>query len=310
MFIKNQIDHLVNVAVTYRATVAGKKVESMDEPEITSAIVTELPSLLNRMIWPQTGIRFGGCFIHKKPKAHFKTKSGKDVSREVGDILVVCRQQIDGIETFNAALLQMKMHRGGGDHHTIKDEDEKEQLELYQNWPDFYCRRNKKDTSFNIYPKTPHPGAQYGIIEKKRGSDIVVFHATSSDNLYLQPEHSFGGLVYDFVMMQNGRAFTQRNQKEKDEWSRLIWYLLDISWLGVYKLKSLRLTDQQMISGDFFNLYQLMYSVDSEELLEKVISADNIDSNGDDVDEGIPIFFISIDDNSDKMISKYRDYIW
>ena len=280
----------------------------MDEPEITSAIVTELPSLLNRMIWPQTGIRFGGCFIHKKPKAHFKCKLGKDASREIGDILVVCRQQIDGIETLNAALLQMKIHRGVGDHHKINDKDECEQLELYQNWPNFYCRRNKKDTFFNIYPKTPHPGAQYGIIEKKRGSNIEVFHATSSENLYLQPEHSFGSFVYDFVMLQNGRVFTQRNQKEKDEWSRLIWYLLDISWLSVYKLKSLGLTDQQMISGDFFNLYQSMYSVDSPELLEIIISTDNIDTSGDDVEEGIPIFFISIDENSDKMISLYRNY--
>ena len=82
---------------------------------------------------------------------------------------------------------------------------------------------------------------------------------------------------------------------------------MDISWLNVYKLKSIWLTDQQMISGDFFDLYKLMYSVDSEEMLERVIRADIIDNKGDDIDEVIQIFYISIDKDSDKMISVYRN---
>ena len=123
-------------------------------------------------------------------------------------------QHIDGIETFNAVLLQMKIHRGVGDQHKIVDLDEKEQLELYQNWPDFYCRRNKKDTFFNIYPKTPHPGAQYGIIKKKRGNEVKVFHATSSEDIYLLPEHSFGSFVCDFVTMQNGRALPKEIKRK------------------------------------------------------------------------------------------------
>ena len=62
-----------------------------------------------------------------------------------------------------------------------------------------------------------------------------------------------------------------------------------------------------MISGDFFDLYKLMYSVDSEEMLERVIRADIIDNKGDDIDEVIQIFYISIDKDSDKMISVYRN---
>ena len=73
MYIDNYIDRLLNVAVAYTARKAGKKVKDLQEPEITAAMVAELPDLLNRMVWPYSGISFGGCFIHKKPKAHYNT---------------------------------------------------------------------------------------------------------------------------------------------------------------------------------------------------------------------------------------------
>lgn len=238
MYLDNYIDHLLNVAVAYTARKAGKKVQDMQEPEITAAMVTELPDLLNRMVWPYSGISFGGCFIHKKPKAHYKTSTGKNASREVGDMLVVCRQKIDDIETFNATLLQMKIHKSLGDLHKITDPGELEQLELYQNWPNFYCRRNKIDTNFDIYPKAPHPGAQYSLIRMRRRVDLEVCHSTSSKEMNLISDQTFGHFISDFVSLQNGRTITTRALQKKDEWSHLIWYLLDMSWLSTYRFSS------------------------------------------------------------------------
>ena len=305
MYIDNYIDHLLNVAVAYTARTAGKKVKDLQEPEITAAMVAELPDLLNRMVWPYSGISFGGCFIHKKPKAHYNTTSGKKVCREVGDMLVVCRQKIDGVESFNATLLQMKMHKSSSDLHKITDPSELEQLELYQNWPNFYCRRKKKDTYFDIYPKAPHPGAQYGLIRNVYGSDIEVYHSTSSKEMNLISDQSFGHFISNFVSLQNGRTITKRAQQSKDEWSRLIWYLLDISWLGAYRLSSIGHDNHLMISGDFFNLCNLMYSVNTEDQIKKMlIDGEVVEFN--DEEEGISLFLIDVDENADKQYSENR----
>lgn len=307
MYLDNYIDHLLTAAVAYTAKKAGKMVKDMQEPEITAAMVTELPDMLNRFVWPYSGISFGGCFIHKKPKAHYMTSTGKNASREVGDMLVVCRQKIDDIETFNATLLQMKMHKSLGDLHKITDPGELEQLELYQNWPNFYCRKNKKDTFFDIYPKAPHPGAQYSLIRMRSGADLDVYHSASSKEMNLISDQSFGHFVSDFVSLQNGRTITTRAQQTKDEWSHLIWYLLDTSWLGVYRLSSIGHDHHSMISGNFFNMCNMMYSVDTNDQIKSIIiGSDDSGIMNDDYEEGIPLFLINVDDNADKHYPRYR----
>lgn len=118
-------------------------------------------------------------------------------------------------------------------------------------------------------------------------------------------DQSFGHFISDFVSLQNGRTITKRAQQSKDEWSRLIWYLLDISWLGAYRLSSIGHDNHLMISGDFFNLCNLMYSVNTEDQIKKIlINGDTVEFN--DEEEGISLFLINVDENADKQYSEYR----
>ena len=60
-----------------------------------------------------------------------------------------------------------------------------------------------------------------------------------------------------------------------------------------------------MISGDFFNLCNLMYSVNTEnQIRQMLIDGDTVEFN--DEEEGISLFLIDVDENADKQYSENR----
>lgn len=312
LYFPQLINHLIEQAAVKVASRASIGINNLYEPEITDALVTELPSMVNQVArYNKINVRFGGCYIHQKPKAHYKTTAGSQTSREIGDLLVVCRQERDGIESYNATIFQMKMHDGGKQNHLISSSDEKEQLELYKMWPHFECIKNGTRTSFDLYPKTPHQGAQYGLVSRDYPHDpIKIFHSMPATEMKLSSGLTFGDFIQDFIIFQKGRAITPRAQKDNDEWSRLVWYLIDISWMSVFRLKRLNHLNQQRIGGDFFNIYDLITNQkgqSSEDISYEIENKEIVGKGKQGEQEGISLLLIEVNGDFFLQCPRYKN---
>ena len=311
MYFPELINYFVERAVSKVAQRCSINIQQLREPEITDALVTELPGMLNKAIPSTLGVRFGGCFIHQKPKAHFSI-NGAYTSREIGDLLVVSRQKIGGNVIFNAVIFQMKMHDNRKDNHHINDKGELEQLYLYQHWPLFDCSRNGVKTTFDIYPKSPRQGAQYSLVCRKIPKhQLRIYHSLPAQQMSLYAGLSFGDFLHDFIINQKGSVITCRAEKDKEEWSRLIWYLIDLSWISVYNLSRIGRNNELRISGDFFDIHRLMTEtamVNSNvlSLYETMDTAVYLDVN---VGEGISLLLIDVKDDYQLKYSRYKNYM-
>ena len=76
LYFPELINHYVEEAAATEARRVGLTIPQLHEPEIVSALVTEFPSVMNAVLSRILGVRFGGCYIHQKPKAHFTTSKG------------------------------------------------------------------------------------------------------------------------------------------------------------------------------------------------------------------------------------------
>lgn len=228
----------------------GKK---LDEPSYTAAIVTKFPDLMNRS-WPF--INFGGCFIHKSPIVHF----GKGRGCELGDLLVLCKKTVDSRLRYNAALFQLKNAKYP---EKVTIGNKSKQLLLYTHWPQFSF--NAADTNkYDIFPKIVTPGAQYMFINNEalychshyycRCQRPIIF----TDNI---PAHvmenradlSFGRFLWDFIHWQSGRPISEEQDKNNDEWSRLVWDLIDRTRYKVFNLQNVQIQNKLQSNGDFFS---------------------------------------------------------
>ena len=312
MYFPELINHLVINAAEAIARRGGMSLDDLHEPEITDALVTEFPTMVNNIIAPILGVRMGGCYIHQKPKAHFINKNGIQTSREIGDLLVVCRQTIDGIETFNAAIFQMKMHDSDKSNHHITNTGEFEQLYLYQHWPVFDCYRNKVKTTFDLYPKSPIQGAQYALASRVNSMfPLRIYHSMPASTMSLYADLTWGYFLQDFIINQRGCVITPRADKEKDEWSRLVWYLLDISWQSVYRLKRINRRNQPRIGGDFFNLCNLItHADDAFSDIEHAGNGNNpfFGDNVEEEPEGLSLLLIDAGDDYTLRNPRFKDF--
>lgn len=309
LYFPQLINSLVEMATAKVALRAGLTINALHEPEITAALVTELPDMVNRVMQDaDVNVRLGGCFIHQKPKAHYTLQSGKNTCREVGDLLVVCHYNHSGTEANNATLFQMKMHDVGGQYHTIINPGELEQLELYKHWPEFYCNNQKCSTCFNLYPKSPHQGAQYGLIGRQYPYEpITIYHSLPSREMILYPEQTFGDLIQSLVICQNGRIITPRADQNKDEWSHLVWYLIDICWQSAYKVSRVNYPHQSRIGGDFFNICNFMTNTTIHELDD--IKVDFVEDYAEGDDKGwFSLLLIDVDCDYPLTVSRYKNF--
>ena len=82
------------------------------EPDYVAKLVTTLPSALKvslQTLLPARTINVGGAFIHQKPLARFiNPPKPKLKNPELGDLLIVCREQRASGMVYNALLLQAK----------------------------------------------------------------------------------------------------------------------------------------------------------------------------------------------------------
>ena len=261
-----------------------RKGKKFDEPAYTAAIATKFPAMMNGA-WGN--VKFGGCFIHKSPIVTLDNTSNPSVreSCEAGDLLVLCRDMVDGHIRINAALFQVKKMDG-----------------LYINEKKYYHHW------YDYYPLSLQP--------------LLFTHSKSAAVMCSDPDLSFGNFLWEFINWQDGRPISESEQKANDEWSKFIWRLISFSKTKSFMHKNVRISKHIKATGDFFQfmtlpmsethadvmftdwLNQHNMSNDTETFNNKMLNEEKFDDEGGD--KGFAILFI---DKIDSYIDKIDSYI-
>lgn len=198
------------------------------EPDYVAKMVDVLPNIITKVLsanLPDRQIKAGGAFIHQKPLAHFINKTGyKDP--ELGDLLIVCREQRSMGQVYNAMLLQAKRTDTPLSAPIPKDH----QFVLYTEWPEFEYKRagylNGKTRS--VLPKTITQGAQYLLIYETKHVDLL----TATVDTPLNASKYFSRTLAAIMSFDAGRTFQVTNPR--DDWSQMILDLLRLSAAAVF----------------------------------------------------------------------------
>lgn len=243
------INNAISQSVAAVKAKAKKKGCVMQEPDYVAALTTEFPQKISALLH---GVRYGGCFIHQKPKISFKsTIDGNLHSCELGDLLVVCRKTVDGKERYNAALLQFKRH--SGKLLMISNRSEQIQLEVYTSWPMFSITNVPQ--LFDVQPKTVNLGAQYSLIYETTGQYRSMYVHIPQSTMAFSSDLSLGRFINDFLEWQEGRTINEESKMDEEEWSRLIWTLINASKTAVFNRRRIGDVDMPRTSGIFLILY-------------------------------------------------------
>ena len=210
------------------------------EPCYTAALTKELPRILNNEA-QKSGLpikyRFGSCYVHQKPYVKFGPNFG--LRRELGDLLVLAKRTINGNVALNSALFQLKKTTDKK-FHIPKSGGEDEQLTLYTKWGKLKIDLKSENTT--IYDVTPHAVSQGGSYmfvrqDRQRPKFIVAVPNREMETTalplvgcYRYPQ-SLGIYLSGMVEWYCGRSVALKDdvlQGEADDWSRLIWKVIDL----------------------------------------------------------------------------------
>ena len=260
--INNAIQNAISI-------VAAKAKRALQEPDYNAAMAIELPPLVNACgVFP--GVKFGGCFIHQSPMATFVGKDGKSSTCEVGDLLVVCHDVVDGEDRYNAALIQWKKLSSGVEKITgaaLK------QLDLYEHWPVFIL--NCCNCQFDIQPKTVTPGAQYGLVLSD--PSVSMYCTIPSMTLKVADSPSFARFIINLMKWQTGRPFVlDENQRVQDSWSALIIHLLFVTLSKRFNRKNVGYEDWPRASKELLRML-----IESKEVNDGIASVNEKEEQDD-----------------------------
>lgn len=311
-----EFNALADLSVQYLSRLSGTPLKRFQEPDYTAALSSILPVLLNRHPLYKK-MKFGGCFLHQKPKVEFtSTKvTGTKEKCEAGDLLILCRQKIDGTERYNAVVFQLKMHPTPFSvPHAITKQGEKVQKELYSFWPPFSIL-GKTRLTYDIYPKTITPAAQYMFV--RRVGALSKFSISYPDSsITLDKYENIGRCVYELVNWQTGRPITGPDDPKKDEWSRFIWDIVGVTKKSVYRRKNVGLEDEPRTTGDFFQMLiqdscfdqgmfqfyphnikgELRYTMDDDETILNILRENQLKEIKQETESvGISLLFIDVE---------------
>lgn len=261
--------HVLNQGIS----TAIASLKSCQEPDYIAALTTgfaaNLSSILNSNIRGMT-FRVGGYFIHQKPLAEFVNPPYRGMkSPELGDLLIVFKRKQNGEEQYNALLLQAKKNNNPFGKTFISSIDH--QLTLYTKWPVFQYRKaghlNGKKRS--IHPKASTPGAQYLLIDEQPNNncccgychpfcplccDSSALFFTAPSSTVIQASHCFAWALIDFLEFHTGKPFVPKQQRRIDDWSQMIWDLLDISANSVFNRRKSGYQNTPRPAGDAIQL--------------------------------------------------------
>lgn len=306
LFLRQAIDTALR-STYYSALRFGKNTNKLpQEPDFVAALTInfapQLASIL-KSTFPSKKFSLTGVFCHQKPRADF----GDLRKAEIGDILFVyVSTDKNGGKLFNSLLLQAKIAAN-----PIKRVSKKEdhQLKLYSEWPRFLYEYAGPLNGImrNILPKTINNGAQYLLINKGArkvlDGGFIMGCAVPSSKLIVR--NSLATELVDFLLFKSGRSFQDRYPEPEDNWSRMIWDILDITKNNTFKRihTGVEKAPRQIVAdGENYCFYlsetESIYG-DLHDALERDDNQDNVDfliNFHSKSNKGIPIFLIECND--------------
>lgn len=190
--------------------------------------VSDFAKLLQIILHTKFSIGITGVFCHQKPLADY----GSSPSPEIGDLLIVLEYREQGLKPlFNSLLLQAKSSTsssftiGSGDLH---------QLKLYEEWPKFRYKRAAmmNGQTRDIHPKCPNSGGKFLLVDPSyiHWADLPGHfpYGCAVPNRSIVLSREFADELIQFLTFNSGKAISDRNSITED-WSRMIWDLLDIT---------------------------------------------------------------------------------
>lgn len=219
-----------------------------EEPDYVAGLTLGLPAdifNLLRLLFPDFGFSISGMFCHQRPCADF----GERPRPEIGDLLlVVIHNDSSGNQYGNSILFQVK--RSDAPSINLEGDGSLHQLKLYTQWPDFTYYRAGALTGdpVRITPKSITPGAQYMVIDEDlpysvdidEGSHIRI--AVPGKILY--PRTDFAEQLCGLLSFKAGRPIVTPRDTTMDEWSKLIWNLIELAKKTTFNRKKSKLRNQ------------------------------------------------------------------
>lgn len=216
------------------------------EPDYVAALSTKfVKDFFNVLVavFPDYDFSVVGVYCHQKPIIDIKQTK----KPELGDILFVyVDRKRKGKMVLNSLLLQAKI---SSNPWLQVHRSERHQLELYKNWPQFtyYRAGNLNGKKRNILPKTINDGAQYLLIDDNpltngfyAGKGMFPMGCAIPDDI-LCINDSLSSELIDLLKFKSGRTFDSNPYSTEDEWSKMIWDLLQIAAFKYSKRKNAQL---------------------------------------------------------------------
>ena len=226
-----------NSAVWYSHNHATKlaKRGAREEDYVATLITNGIPNLANR--WAPllhkkgVGLKLSGVFCHGHPQVAFGTPRSQV---ELADLLVVHQHTQNDRCTARAMLLQAKM--SSDSTHTLVSTDA--QLRLFSVWPPFeFVTGGLAPGERDLREKGS--GSRYALVLNRAAYPEQITWAdqcpwgASPATQHLSADRSLAKLLGDILLGKDGRPF--RLGTPKDDWSRTIQELLEVTGRRTYK---------------------------------------------------------------------------
>ncbi len=289
--------HKAIVQSMYDMVVRCKKMNTKpEEPDFVAALTLQFTSAFFKILqtlFPKNNFSVTGVFCHQKPIVDI----GLSKDPELGDILFVyVNKDSRGFKKYNSLLLQAKR----SNRPSIKiSHSDIHQLTLYTDWPKFTYKRagNLTGRPRNILPKAINDGAQYLLIDDDPITGLSGLPgtfpmgcATPSNTLSINNDLTCE--LIDFLKFKSGRTFEADQFKTEDEWTKMIWEILEATKDKASKRKNAgieNLPRQNINKLDGYCIYQFTANIKSIfSDLHKILDENN--SNADDYFNGNEFF--------------------
>ncbi len=217
---------------------------TFQEPDYVAKLVMTLPGEIKKSLQallPLQKIAVGGAFIHQKPLVKFiRPRYHSLKSPELGDLLIVCREQRVMGSVYNALLLQAKCTDNV--FRTTVPLDH--QFILYSQWPKFeYVRAGHLNgLRRSVSPKTITQGAQYLLINKSHPSEMY----TATVNIPLEGTTYLPCALASVLAFDRGRTILKNTS---ENFSKVIWDLLKICSSSVFNRRRAGYNNEPKWSG-------------------------------------------------------------
>ena len=255
--LKGLIHNSIINSVNFIVEKCNKLGNCPQEPDFIASLALRFtPELYNilKVVFPKNKFSVTGVFCHQKPLVDIGLAKS---SPEIGDILFVYVYKDDrGLKKLSSILLQAKISSKPTTKILSSDEH---QLELYEKWPSFTYKRAGKlnGVKRDVQPKTINDGAQYLLIDNHpiyglsgMTGTFPMGCATPSKTLSLN--NSLTDEIIDFLKFKAGRLFEENSKKTNDDWSKMIWDLLETTKNSASKRKNAGIMNfPRQISADF-----------------------------------------------------------